>query len=165
MNTYDHIQSRVFANDPDYDKLTGYVTDQYAREWTDSSGTRWRKVTTVINLGKADRVRPVDPDEAMQPDHTFRERFAPAAAMAGKQRAKAQRSALLVEKITAAFAEHGPMCAYDVAVIVGVAGATALNVLRAHREQFEFFGGKAARWGLPGQTITPTPLRSERGHE
>lgn len=165
MNTYDHIQSRVYSGDKDYDELTGYVTGHYTTEWIDRGGTRWRTTVEIINLGRPDRVRPVDPDEAMQPDHTFRERFATAAAMAGKQRAKAQRSALLVEKITAAFAEHGPMCAYDVAVIVGVAGATALNVLRAHREQFEFFGGKAARWGLPGQTITPTPLRSERKAE
>jgi len=65
MNIYNHIQSKVYANDDDYDKLTGYVTHRYAREWTDSSGTRWRKVTTVINLGKADRVAPADPDAQM----------------------------------------------------------------------------------------------------
>lgn len=166
MNTYDHIQSKVYANDPDYDALHGRLVAEYTVERVDRRRNCTIRTTyEVIDIGKPPPVAPVDPDKAMQPETNFRERSAPVAAMAGKQRAKAQRAALLVEKLTAAFVEHGPMCAYDVAVIVGAAGATALKVLRAHREHFEFFGGKAARWGLHGQTITPTPLRPERGEQ
>ena len=49
----------------EYCTMAGYVTQEYSIEWDDAAGTRWRKVSRIINLGRADRdIRP-DPDAAM----------------------------------------------------------------------------------------------------
>lgn len=50
----------------EYEKLTGYVSRQYAVEWEDANGNTWRKTCTVINLGRPDRGIPVDPDEMIE---------------------------------------------------------------------------------------------------
>lgn len=53
----------------EYDGLTGYVTAQYTVNWQDTNGIRWRKVCTVINLGRPDRGIPADDvDAAMKPE-------------------------------------------------------------------------------------------------
>ena len=66
MNIYNHIQSKVFANDPDYDALHGRLVAQYTVERVDRRRNCTIRTTyEVIDIGRPDRVRPVDPDAQM----------------------------------------------------------------------------------------------------
>lgn len=52
---------------PDTCALTGYVEQTFVQYWMDGSGNQWRKVTTVVNLGRADSFVP-DPDALLEPE-------------------------------------------------------------------------------------------------
>lgn len=66
MNIYNHIQSKVFANDPDYDALHGRLVAEYTVERVDRRRNCTIRTTyEVIDIGRPDRVRPVDPDAQM----------------------------------------------------------------------------------------------------
>jgi len=160
VNTYDHIQSRVFANDNDYDAFRGRVVAEYTVERVDKRRNCTIRTTyEVIDIGRPDPVSPVDPDAQMGPESLGTDRDSIRAAMEAVQENKAKRTAELLAQLADAFDRHGPMTAYDVGMRLGVAGARALAVLRAHRDRFEFFGGQSARWGNLGQTYTPTQMR------
>jgi len=160
MNTYDHIQSKAYANDDDYDKLSGYVTGQYTTEWTDRGGTRWRTTVEIINLGKADRVQPVDPDASLGREHLGYDSAKVAAAMEAMRQQTEARNVILVEKMQQHLAVSGPLSAYALGRAIGVAGARVLRVLRQSQDMFVFFGGIDARWGVAGQTHT-TPKQKK----
>jgi len=155
MNTYDHIQSKPYAGDPDYDKFTGYVTDQYTREWTDSSGTRWRKVTTVINLGKADRVRPVDPEAQMGAERlSVRDNTASTSKAQAAWRAAARlRDEAMLGEVRSYLQQYGPSHVAAIRNDLGYTQTTLGLFLKRHNGSVFCRVGKVGNapiWGLVG---------------
>lgn len=157
MNIYNHIQSKVYANDPDYDKLSGYVTRQYQVEWTDTNGTRWRKTCTTINLGKADPVSPVDPDAQMGAESLNYDRSASLDAAYEQVRILTeQRKQRAHIALVAHLQAHGPQ---TIEALLGLTEweivATLRNYMRSQPAVFVRLYKSPAVWGLVGQTYTP----------
>jgi hypothetical protein len=129
----------------EYDNLTGYLTREYSVEWEDSSGTRWRKTCTVINLGRPDRGVPVDTPEEEEWDE---------GGGVANTVVRAKRGAvlaLLVEVLRA----YGPRTTPQLAVRVGRARQAIQNTLTARVDLFMKVSGPSKRgvdttWGLVG---------------
>lgn len=137
----------------EYDNLTGYVSGEYASEWQDNDGTRWRTVVTVINLGKPDRGIAVDPDALMTPEilafeesDRTREYSPTVTANANKRHSEA------MERFVAHMQAHGPV---PVNELVPLAKWKSHVSVREHLsmfpETYRYFPGKLGLWGLHGQ--------------
>lgn len=140
----------------EYDHLTGYVTGMYSSEWTDKSGTRWRTVTTVINLGRPDRGMAVDPDDAMAYE-TLQEDEINGYHYRNSINANAERRhSEAMQILTAYMREHGPSTMAELMPLVKWQSKASLA---EHIALFPgvyrcfIMGGKSGghRWGLQGQ--------------
>lgn len=152
MNIYNHIQSKVYANDPDYDKFTGYVTERFAREWTDKGGTRWRKITTIINLGRPDPVSPVDPEAQMGPESLGYDRLAAVRAAHARARVVAEeRKQRVHDALVAYLQEHGPQPIKTLLDVTEYQGKTAMRAhLASCPDTFVRLREIPGIWGLVG---------------
>lgn len=155
---------------PEYDSLTGYVTKTYTMEWEDTSGNRWRKTCTVINLGRPDRGTPVDPDALMVEESMPVERMASAVAQqkiaAAIAAQREERHAKARKLLGAYMIEHGPSRLPDLLPAVREIGWTNLFSLREHINMFPetylLYWGNPQMWGLHGQEFTsPKPHRHQ----
>lgn len=147
MNIYNHIQSKVYSGDDDYDKFSGYVTKTYTVEWEDSSGTRWRKTCQVINLGRPDRVPPADPDALMGAERLSYEGERP------NQRKRDERHAALAMDLTRYLRQYGPSHMTAMASDLDYAKTTLDEFVRQREGRiFCKVGnvGRAVLWGLVG---------------
>ena len=142
---------------PEYDNMSGYLERRYSVEWEDAQGTLWRKTCTVINLGRPDRGTPVNPDEAMETDDgLFRDEHSQMAdAWKARREQKIANDAILVERLRAAYAKHGPMTSSRIAGKVHLKQARVAELLRSRPDLFQFFGGFDRAWGLLDQEYTP----------
>lgn len=141
----------------EYCKLTGYLEREYSVEWEDAQGNRWRKHAQIINLGRADRIPPADPDAALGLDGLDLD--------GNPQRVPQKRTQELLERITDALADK-PMNVRQIAHATGQTVDRIKGILRDHRDGIVVVarGAWGKVYGLPGRTYdltqhTPTLQR------
>lgn len=162
MSIYETTHGNAYANDPDYDRLSGRVT--YHAEITGITLDGWKVKHTVayIDLGRCADVVPVDPDRQLADEYLpeFVHRPGHAAALMTIRENKAQRRRELIQAIIACLREYGPASANTLTDRLGNgAYARVLDALRTNPQTFVLLGGKFTVWGLPGQTYTPQSVR------
>jgi hypothetical protein len=134
---------------PEYDALTGYVTQSYQREWQDRSGVRWRKTVQIINLGRPDRGIPVDPDKELEHE-PFDKAENNKAAMSMVKVKKAERDAVLLERMQEALREHGPMSSHACSVRLRVTKERTADLFKRNPQLFCLIRRQDRMWGLVG---------------
>lgn len=156
MNTLERTTGNAFANDPAYDSLTGYVTHCTDIVGITRDGWKVRHVVTVINLGRPDRVMPVDPDAQMQPEQLDYE-FANDGLKAMYEEKKsrmAERDAQAMAALVDYLKEHGPQ-RYD--TLLALTEWDHFTSLRRHLNRYPDVYVKLnvdpVIWGLPGQKV------------
>ena len=133
----------------EYDNLTGYVEQTYTREWTDAAGNRWRKVVTVINLGRPDRGIPVDPDAQMQAERFPRHEPRPRK----ERRPTSLKRGDVQRQVGDYLRQYGPAHAKLIASDLGIAYDTLFYHLKGRKGQLYCACGKVGKaviWGLVG---------------
>lgn len=152
MNTYDHIQSRVYANDPSYDAFTGRVAYQHTVTGITLDGWKVRHTVEYIDIGKADPVRPVDPDAQMGPESLGYDRLAAVRAAHARARVVAEeRKQRVHDALIAYLQEHGPQPIKTLLDVTEYQGKTAMRAhLASCPETFVRLREIPGIWGLIG---------------
>ena len=142
---------------PEYDNLSGYVSDVYTLDWTGADGTLWRKIVTVINLGRPDRGVPADPGEAMASEE-WGERVRPGYAFSlgdaheAHRQAARERHVQIQMRVVAYLMAHGPTSCNVMALELGVSKHTLMPHLK-QREGSAYVRirkGHETVWGVVG---------------
>lgn len=168
MNSEPLTRGNAYANDPDFDRLSGRVTYRGTVIGMTLDGWKVKRTVTYIDLGRSAAIDAADPDielvseslAAGRPRRTV-------AASQGQQNAKAARAVALRGDIEACLCEHGPESANAIAERIaqdgggGVAKARVLDVLRRNPQCFVYHGGRRKTWGLVGQAYTPRPTAKQ----
>lgn len=143
----------AYANDPDYDAGIHTTTPRRVEVY-DWSTRRWR-VCTLHGMATAqDRVAPAQPDAMIDTTEVLHDPDSPwAAAIEGKQRAKAERAAELLPRVIAYLDEHGPASAPTIGdALLGIKSSQRLlGTLRGNPDTFVFLAGQFKLWGLVGR--------------
>ncbi len=159
MSIYETTHGTAYANDPDYDRMTGYVTRTYQSEWRDAQGNLWRKTCTVINLGRADRVTPQTGEELLHTEKMPGDLRSSAQQRAGRIAAGRARRQAKRDAIAELLQAQGPLTCAEIAEALGYVAKTTREILEASRyELFDKVGGvpgahggvPVAIWGLAG---------------
>lgn len=153
MNTYDHIQSRVYANDPDYDAFRGRLIAEYTVERVDKRRNCTIRTTyEVIDIGRPDPVSPVDPDAQMGPESLGYDRLAAVRAAHARARVVAEeRKQRVHDALVAYLQEHGPQPIKTLLDVTEYQGKTAMRAhLASCPETFVRLREIPGIWGLVG---------------
>lgn len=155
MIDFSPVHGNAYANDPQYDRMTGRVTHRHEIVGMTLDGWKVRHIVEVIDLGRAAAVTPADPDAQLADE--FCADFSPhiVNALTSIRENKAERQRRLRDEIVATLREHGPASANTITERLGNgAFARVLDTLRRNPQTFEFVGGQFKVWGLPGQAYT-----------
>jgi len=160
MSIYETTSGRAFANDPDFDGMTGRVTYQRTVTGMTLDGWKVRNTISYVDIGRAAHVDAVDPEAALVPER-FPYATATATALAdGKRKAAAERVITLRGQVEACLREHGPQSAYAIATKLEDGGKRrVLDCLRRFPDRFFFHGGQFQIWSLIGQEWTPPQVK------
>jgi len=147
MNIYNHIQSRVYSGDNDYDAFRGRVAYQHTVTGITLDGWKVRHTVEYIDIGKADRVRPVDPDAQMGAERLSYdgERI--------NQRKRDERHAIMQMALVRYLRQYGPSHMSAMASDLEYAKTTLDEFVRQREGRiFCRVGnvGRAVLWGLVG---------------
>lgn len=139
MNILERTAGNAFTRDPDYAAFTGRVVRTYTTTYYEPRLKAFVKRTVeYIDVGKPDKVTPVNHQEAMTPDLDFlprehKEHYAKgwdAAKQANKRRSD-KYHALLQRLIVAHLQAHGPMRNLDIARALRISHTTIYRHLTA----------------------------------
>ena len=148
MNIYNHIHSKVFANDNDYDALHGRVVAEYTVERVDKRRNCTIRTTyEVIDIGRPDRVQPADPDAQMEAERLSYE------GERLNQRKRDERHAIMQMDVTRYLRQYGPSHMSAMANDLEYAKTTLDEFVRQREGRiFCRVGnvGRAVLWGLVG---------------
>jgi hypothetical protein len=129
--TYTHIQGKVgHSGFAEFDNLTGYVTGNYVSEWQGRDGTRWRTITTVINLGRPDRGIRVDSEAAIVYEGPVPLGFNP--------RVQGKTEDLLVAIVE--LLQDRPLTRNEISTKLEVSAARVKSAIRHHPHHFRVCG-------------------------
>lgn len=160
MIDFSPIHGNAYANDPQYDRMTGRVTHRHEIVGMTLDGWKVRHIVEVIDLGKPAPVDAADPDAQLADE--FCADFSPHVAngLAAIRENKAERQRHLRAEIVATLRENGPASANAITERLGNgAYARVLDTLRRNPQAFVLLGGQFKVWGLPGQTYTPQVVK------
>lgn len=145
------LHGRAFANDADYDSLSGRITRQSTIVGITRDGWKVRHTCVYIDIGRAAPVDAPDPDAMIEAG----EHLPPAPRVARVKARKEKTPAVndLQRRITAYLTEHGPTKAAALAHAMNVNESTISKHIRP-RDGIVYrhvgWEGSAARWGLMG---------------
>lgn len=156
MNIYNHIQSKVYANDPDYDAFHGRVVAEYTVERVDRRRNCTIRTTyEVIDIGRPDRVVPVDPDAQMGTERlSVRDNTASTSKAQEAWRAAARlRDEAMLGEVRSYLQQYGPSHVAAIRNDLGYAQTTLGVFLKRHNGSVFCQVGKVGNapiWGLVG---------------
>lgn len=151
MSIYERTSGNAYSGDDAYDRLTGYVTGNYVSEWHDRSGTKWRCVTTIINLGRADGVTPAEMDAQLAEEAWDED--APIAAIDELRRQTQANAAVILAKIAAYLDEHKQATIVQLEALTGYGDSWLRRTMRGSGRMVEHAshtGAVADLWTLVG---------------
>lgn len=153
MNIRESTQGNAYTKDSDYAAFTGRVVQTFTTTYYEPRLKAFVKRTVeYIDVGKPDRVTPVDSEELMTEESWDYEYQGVTEAVAAMKKAKVERDAVLLKEIKAHLATHGPMTPNQIAKGLGCARERVRDLLRDNRGDFVTFLDRHIFWGLPGQT-------------
>lgn len=160
MGIYETTSGRAFANDAQYDTLSGRVTYQHSVTGITEDGWKVRHTISYVDIGRAAHIDAVDPDVLMQPERFTYANPNRGNAAEGKRKAAAERVITLRGQVETCLREHGPQSSYAIATKLEDGGKRrVLDCLRRFPDRFFFHGGQFQIWSLIGQEWTPPKIK------
>ena len=157
MNIYNHIQSKVYSGDKDYNAFCGRVAYRHTVTGITLDGWKVRHTVEYIDVGRPSPVSPVDPDAQMGAESLNYDRSASLDAAYEQVRILTeQRKQRAHIALVAHLQAHGPQ---TIEALLGLTEweivATLRNYMRSQPAVFVRLYKSPAVWGLVGQTYTP----------